>query len=221
MWVLPVVCLSGFLPADFFLLLSLLTRMWVPPLVCLICYLLISLSVSACQDVSAISCLSCLLTADFCIVLFLLARLWVLPLLHALFSVCWPLSLTWSLFVRMQVLSLIYSIHCLLTSLAFCLCSPDCECYPLSILFCLLTSHTLCLCLPGCEYCFHLPHSLHANLPLIPSLLSRMWVLPLVYPVCCLLISLFVSACQDVSAASHSSHSWPTNLYHFVSASRM
>ena len=127
------------------------------------------------------------------------------------------LSLTWSLFVRMWVLSLIYSTHCLLTSLALCLCSPDCECYLSFILFCLLISHTLSLlarlwvllfiylihclltslslhlCSQGCGCCplFILFAACWSSLSL--SLLARMWVLPLICLIHCLLISITLS----------------------------
>lgn len=102
----------------------------------------------------------------------------------------------------------------LLTSLLLGLCLPGCECFPLFILFvvcwllycsvsvyqevgatfCLSCSLPAdlshCLCSPACE-CWALSHLLSADL----SLLTSLWVLPLIILIHCLLTSVSLCLC--------------------------
>ena len=112
-------CSSHFLAADLILsllarvpvlLVTHLTRLWVPPHVPPVC---------------------CLLSADFSLALSLLARMWVLPLIYPI-TFYQPLS--W--FGSMWVALFICHLYCML----ICLCFPGCELLLVHAVHCLLIS---------------------------------------------------------------------------------
>ena len=136
-------------------------------------------------------------------------------------------SFAWSLFTRMWVVPLACPVCCLLTSLSLCFCSLECECWPLLVLFaanlsfalfsahqplnvsvaffspvlCLLASYLLCLCSSVCECGLCFSCSLSADLSFALHLLTRLWVMPLACPVCCLrlLTPLFLYLCSPLA----------------------
>ena len=173
------------------LALSLLASVWVLPLVhpvhCLLTYLTISILGCEC-------CWFCvLLHAD--LALSLLARVWVLPI------IC-PVHYYWPHYCcpcRTWVLHLIHCIQYILTTSHSVFIQKLVSVN--SCLFCLLPFSS-CLGLSECEC--HLIHCLPAFESLSLSLFFSLWVLPVICPVHCLPASHLVSACQHVSAASHS-----------------
>ena len=173
------------------LALSLLASVWVLPLVhpvhCLLTYLTISIPGCEC-------CWFCvLLHAD--LALSLLARVWVLPI------IC-PVHYYWPHYCcpcRTWVLHLIHCIQYILTTSHSVFIQKLVSVN--SCLFCLLPFSS-CLGLSECEC--HLIHCLPAFESLSLSLFFSLWVLPVICPVHCLPASHLVSACQHVSAASHS-----------------
>ena len=126
-------------------------------------------------------------------------------LLFILFIIYWPLS-----FVSAS------ACECYCLSMAFTVCWPLTfltRMWVLSLV-CLLLVDQLYISLLACEYYSLFVSFALYDIFLILSLLTRKWVPPSVYPICCLLISLFcsVSAYQDVSAAHCASYSLSTNL---------
>lgn len=136
---------------------------------------------------------SCLLLADAA--LSLLARVWVLPI------IC-PVHYYWPHYCcpcRTWVLHLIHCIQYILTTSHSVFIQKLVSVN--SCLFCLLPFSS-CLGLSECEC--HLINCLPAFESLSLSLFFSLWVLPVICPVHCLPASHLVSACQHVSAASHS-----------------
>ena len=137
----------------------------------------LSLTITACQDVSSTPCLS-YFSACWLLPLALI-RLWVLPLVHPIPHLLTFLAL--SLLTSMWVLSL----HIMFTAW-----------WPLSFSWSLLISMWV---LPPCPFCWLLTSP---SLSLLPS----MWVLPFIGLVFCLLTfsslscSISAPACQRVSA---------------------
>ena len=175
-----------------------------------------------CQRVSVVSHPSCLQLVDLSLISSLLFCLFLSACecpSFILFSAWWPLS-------------------CLVSACQRVSTTPPSSCLPpgdpslaLSLLIsvwvlpvmcpiCLLRPLSLSL-LPGCECCPSLAFPsiwcLLTFISLFLWILASLWVPSLVCPICCLLTSLAVSACQRVSAISFLSHSLSADLSFSVS----
>lgn len=164
-------------------------------------------SVFACQDVStALGCCVCWL---------IFLQLWFPGCgCHPLFiplTVCWPLSHGVSCSSGCECH--VHPIHCLLTSLWFCLCLSGCECcpffcsvpifWPFSVLACQKVSASHWSCLLSANFSF--------------ALLTSLWVLLFVDPACSPLTFLLLCLCFSGCVCHSSSPSLHADLSQSVS----